>query len=109
MEIYLAELFSGVRGGFTAHNYKKCGKGILGINKIKELGLFIVVKSVVKFGMVQGLWSGSAIDRPSPLSKILQACPYFYTITISKLDIFRKGFYKWVGRFQKVGGLGGVW
>jgi hypothetical protein len=43
------------QGFFTAHNYKKCGKAVLVINKINTLGWLKIKKSAVRFEFVNVL------------------------------------------------------
>jgi len=80
--------------------------------RIKELGLMVLKKSVVRFELDWICVSGFVVVRPYPPSKILQVCVYLDTTTIFKLDGFEKGFYMlFMGfcgySFRKVGGLGG--
>lgn len=104
-------------GIFTAHNYKKCDRQVLDTNKINELQIVDIKKSVVQFGTGECL-SGvlrSGTHPPIENSDTLTQ-PSYLLLSINCKD-FQRVFYKSICQgfdqigvfgFQKVGGAGGV-
>jgi hypothetical protein len=108
------------QGFFTAHNYKKCGKTVFRVNRIKVLSWLWLKKSVVSFEFGQKLNRVLSCVRGSethpPIKNLGRlVCPSHLLLSINCRGFIRV-FYKlclrlediFVFRFQKVGGAGGV-
>jgi hypothetical protein len=100
---------------FTAHNYKKCDRQVLDINKINNLQSKDTMKSVVRFGLSDNLNCDRGLYRHPPIEKFQRlACRSYLLLSINCRGILRV-FYKVVGQgfdltgvfgFRKVGGRG---
>lgn len=100
-----------------AHNYKKCDREIVHINKINELQIVDVKKSVVGFGLVDCLGGDRGQEMPPPIENFQRKVGRFSLLLFINCKDILRGFYWFIFQsfekfyvfsFQKVGGLGGV-